>query len=193
NFLTLAAGVSQQFGCSGGGTGVGGCGNSGNVRISGSRPRNDDNILDGTSITPPVFGGQDVQPTVEAIQEFRIEQNSMSAEYGKAGGLIVIQVSKSGTNQFHGSAYEYNRNENWDARNYFEDPKVRKSPYNYNEFGGSIGGPIIKGKLFFFTDYEGIRTHVDTVGPNTVVPNSLFRSGDLGTLCSFNCGSFDSS
>ncbi len=194
NFLTLAAGVTQQTGCTGAGTGGGGlgsCGNDGNVRISGSRPRTDDNILDGTSITPSVFGGQDVEPSVEAIQEFRIEQNSMSAEYGKAGGLIVIQVSKSGTNHFHGSAYEYNRNENWDARNYFEDPKVRKSPYNYNEFGGSIGGPIIKGKLFFFTDYEAIRQHGATVGPSTLIPNSLFRSGDLGTLCTGNGGTFD--
>ncbi len=196
NFLVLAAGVSQQTGCTGAGTGGGGlgsCGNDGNVRVSGSRPRTDDNILDGTSITPPVFGGQDVQPTVEAIQEFRIEQNSMSAEYGKAGGLIVIQVSKSGTNQFHGSAYEYNRNENFDARNFFEDPKVRKSPFNYNEFGGSIGGPIIKGKLFFFTDYEAIREHGSSVGPGVLVPDSLFRSGDLGTLCTGNGGTFNSS
>jgi len=194
NFLVLAAGVSQQTGCTGAGTGGGGlgsCGNDGNVRVSGSRPRTDDNILDGTSITPPVFGGQDVQPTVEAIQEFRIEQNSMSAEYGKAGGLIVIQVSKSGTNQFHGSAYEYNRNENFDARNFFEDPKVRKSPFNYNEFGGSIGGPIIKGKLFFFTDYEAIREHGSSVGPGVLVPDSLFRSGDLGTLCTGNGGTFN--
>jgi hypothetical protein len=112
SFLSLAPGVTQQFGCSG-------CGNEGNVRISGSRPRNDDNILDGTSITAPVFGGQDVQPTVEAIGEFRIEQNSMSAEYGKAGGAIIIQVSKSGTNQFHGSAYEYNRNQKLDAKEFF--------------------------------------------------------------------------
>src|SRR4030095_14933279 len=196
NFLALAAGVSQQTGCTGAGTGGGGlgsCGNDGNVRISGSRPRTDDNILDGTSITPPVFGGQDVQPTVEAIQEFRIEQNSMSAEYGKAGGLIVIQVSKSGTNKFHGSAYEYNRNENFDARNYFEDSKVRKSPYNFNEFGGSLGGPIIKGKLFFFTDYEGIRSHGSSVGPGVTVPNAAFRSGDLGALCTGNGGSFDAS
>ena len=186
NFLTLAAGVSQQTGCTGAGTGGGGlgsCGNDGNVRISGSRPRTDDNILDGASITPPVFGGQDVQPTVESIQEFRIEQNSMSAEYGKAGGLIVIQVSKSGTNKFHGSAYEYNRNENFDARNYFEDPKVRKSPYNYNEFGGSVGGPIIKNKLFFFADYVGIRSHGSSVGPGVTVPNAAFRSGDLSALC----------
>jgi len=196
NFLPLAAGVTQQTGCTGNGTGGGGlgsCGNDGNVRISGSRPRTDDNILDGTSITPPVFGGQDVQPSVEAIQEFRIEQNSMSAEYGKAGGLVVIQVSKSGTNKFHGSAYEYNRNENFDARNYFEDSKVRKSPYNFNEFGGSLGGPMIKDKLFFFTDYEGIRSHGSSVGPGVTVPNAAFRSGDLGALCTGNGGSFDAS
>src|SRR5438067_11190404 len=132
NFLTLAAGVTQQTGCTGAGTGGGGlgsCGNEGNVRISGSRPRNDDNILDGTSITPPVFGGQDVQPTVEAIGEFRIEQNSMSAEYGKAGGAIIIQVSKSGTNQFHGSAYEYNRNQKLDAKDYFVKPGKAKNPF----------------------------------------------------------------
>jgi len=186
NFLSLAAGVAQQTGCTGNGTGGGGlgsCGNDGNVRISGSRPRQDDNILDGTSITPPVFGGQDVQPTVEAIQEFRVEQNSMSAEYGKAGGLIVIQVSKSGTNQFHGSAYEYNRNENFDARNYFEDPAIRKSPYNFNEFGGSVGGPIIKNRLFFFVDYEALRSHGSSVGPGVTVPNGAFRGGDLSSLC----------
>src|SRR6266567_4265600 len=184
NFLVLAPGVSQQTGCQG-------CGNEGNVRSSGSLPRNDDNLLDGTSITPPVFGGQDVQPTVEAIQEFRIEQNSMSAEYGKAGGLIVIQVSKSGTNQFHGSAFEYNRNENWDARDFFADPTLRQNPYSYNDFGGSIGGPIVKGKLFFFTDVERIPNHGATVNHGVTVPNAAFRSGDLGTLCAGNGGTFD--
>lgn len=192
NFLSLAAGVSQQYGCSGGGTGVGGCGNSGNVRISGSRPRNDDNILDGTSITPPVFGGQDVQPTVEAIQEFRIEQNSMSAEYGKAGGAIVIQVSKSGTNKFHGSAYEYNKNQKLDAKDYFVEPSGKKNPFTYDEFGGSIGGPIVKEKLFFFVDYEAIRSHGSQPVSGILVPNAAFRAGDLGALCA-SPDSFDSS
>jgi len=186
NFLVLAAGVSQQTGCTGSGTGnggVGACGNSGNVRISGSRPRNDDNILDGTSITPPVFGGQDVQPTVEAIGEFRIEQNSMSAEYGKAGGAIVIAETKSGTNQFHGSAYEYNRNQKLDAKDYFVDPGKPKNPFTYDEFGGSIGGPIIKGKLFFFVDYEAIREHGSQPLAGQLVPDAAFRSGDLSGLC----------
>ncbi|PYV46334.1 MAG: hypothetical protein DMG92_18315, partial [Acidobacteria bacterium] len=174
------------------GGGVGANGRSPyNVRVSGSRPRTDDNVLDGAAVTGVVFGGPAVTPSVEAIQEFRIEQNSMSAEYGKAGGLIVIQVSKSGTNHFHGSGYEYNRNENWDARDFFADPTLRKNPYNYNDFGGSIGGPIVKGKLFFFSDVERILNHGATVNHGVTVPDAAFRSGDLGALCTGNGGSFD--
>jgi len=194
NLLSLAPGVSQQTGCTNGtgGSSLGACLNEGNVRVSGSRPRTDDNVLDGVAVTATVFGGPSVTPSVEAIQEFRIEQNSMSAEYGKAGGLIVIQVSKSGTNQFHGSAYLYNRNENWDARDFFADPTLRQNPYNYNDFGGSIGGPIIKGKLFFFSDIERINNHGATVNHGVTVPNALFRSGDLGTLCTGNGFTFSS-
>ncbi len=176
SLLSLAPGVSQQTGCDG-------CGNYGNVRISGSRPRNDDYTLDGSTITAPVFGGAAVSPSVDSIQEFRIEQNSMSAEYGKAGGAILIVVSKSGTNTFHGSAYEYNRNQKLDARNFFENPIQRKNPFDYNEFGGSIGGPIIKSKLFFFTDYQGIRSHGSAASNGNLVPNAAFRSGDLSALC----------
>lgn len=195
NLLSLAAGVSQQTGCTNGtgGSSLGACGNEGNVRVSGSRPRSDDNVLDGVAVTSIVFGGPAVTPSVDAIQEFRIEQNSMSAEYGKAGGLIVIQVSKSGTNQFHGSGYEYNRNENWDARDFFADPTLRKNPYSYNDFGGSIGGPIIKDKLFFFSDIERINNHGATVNHGVTVPNSAYRSGDLGAFCTGNGGTFDGS
>lgn len=176
SLLPLAAGVSQQTGCDG-------CGNYGNLRISGSRPRNDDSVLDGSTITAPVFGGAAVTPSLDAIQEFRIEQNTMSAEYGKAGGAILIAVSKSGTNELHGSAYEYNRNQHLDARNFFEEPSQRKNPFDYNEFGGSIGGPILKNKLFFFTDYQGIRSHGSSVNAGNLVPDAAFRSGDLGALC----------
>src|SRR5204863_563462 len=136
-----------------------------------------------TTIEQPVFGGQALSPSVDSIQEFRVETNSMSAEYGKAGGGIITAVTKSGTNAFHGSAYEYNRNQNLDARNYFEDPAKRQNPYNYNEFGGSIGGPIIKGKLFFFTDYQGVRQHGSKAVTDDLVANSAFRSGDLSSLC----------
>ncbi len=176
SLLPLAAGVSQQTGCDG-------CGNYGNLRISGSRPRNDDSVLDGSTITAPVFGGAAVTPSLDSIQEFRIEQNSMSAEYGKAGGAILIAVSKSGTNEFHGSAYEYNRNQHLDARNFFENPTQRKNPFDYNEFGGSVGGPVLKNRLFFFTDYQGIRSHGSTISAGNLVPNAAFRTGDLGALC----------
>ena len=176
SLLPLAAGVSQQTGCDG-------CGTNGNLRISGSRPRNEDYVLDGTTITQPVFGGQSLSPSVDSIQEFRVEQNSMSAEYGQAGGAILIALSKTGTNKFHGSGYEYNRNQNLDARNYFEDPTQRKNPFTYDEFGGTIGGPIIKNKLFFFVDYQAIRSHGSGALAKNAVPNAAFRSGDLSALC----------
>src|SRR5215467_5581470 len=176
SLLPLAAGVSQQTGCDG-------CGNYGNLRISGSRPRTDDSVLDGSTITAPVFGGAAVTPSVDSIQEFHIEQNSMSAEYGQAGGAILIAVSKSGSNTFHGSAYEYNRNQKLNARNFFEDPTKRKNPFTYDEFGGTIGGPIIKSKLFFFTDFQGIRSHGNGAAGGIRVPDAAFRSGDLSALC----------
>lgn len=175
SLIPLAAGVSQQ-------KGGGGYGND-NMRINGDRPRDQDYILDGTTIEAPVFGGQTLSPSVDSIQEFRVEENSMSAEYGKTGGGVITAVTKSGTNQFHGSAYGYNRNEKLDARNYFESSGTRKNPYNYNEFGGTIGGPIVRNKLFFFTDYQGIRSHGSTAVVGSPVPDAAFRSGDLSALC----------
>src|SRR2546426_1386492 len=149
NLIPLAAGISQQATCDG-------CGKNGNLRINGDRPRNQDYILDGTTMTAPVFGGQAFNPAVDSIQEFRIETNSMSAEYGKAGGGVLIAVTKSGTNAFRGSAYVYSRNEKLNARDYFENRANPKNPFDQNEFGGTIGGPIVRNKLFFFSDYQGL-------------------------------------
>lgn len=176
NLLFLTAGVSEQKG--------GGGGDNENLRINGDRPRSDDYILDGTTIEQPVFGGQSLNPAVDSIQEFRVETNSMSAEYGKSSGGVMIAVTKSGTNQFRGSLYEYLRNEKFDSRNFFEDPTKQKNPFKYNEFGGTIGGPIIKNRLFFFTDYQGIRQHGSSPSTGNVVPDAAFRSGDLSGLCS---------
>src|ERR671936_3224962 len=100
SLIPLAAGVSQQAGCDG-------CGNNGNLRINGDRPRNQDYILDGTTITAPVFGGQAFNPAVDSIQEFKIETNSMSAEYGKTGGGLVIAVTKTDTKVVRGSGLLY--------------------------------------------------------------------------------------
>jgi outer membrane receptor protein involved in Fe transport len=176
SLIPLAAGVSQQATCDG-------CGNNGNLRINGDRPRNQDYILDGTTITAPVFGGQAFNPAIDSIQEFRIETNSMSAEYGKAGGGVLIAVTKTGTNAFRGSAYGYNRNERLNARDYFEDRTQSKNPFDQNEFGGTLGGPIVRNRLFFFTDYQGIRANGSRPVTGVTVPDAAFRSGDLSALC----------
>jgi hypothetical protein len=188
SLIPLAAGVSQQVACDGS------CGNNGNLRINGDRPRTQDYVLDGTTINAPVFGGQAINPSVDSIQEFRIEANSMSAEYGKAGGGLVIAVTKSGTNEFHGSGYEYHRNEALNARNFFEDLSKPKDPFEQNEFGGTIGGPVVKNRLFFFADYQGLRANGSSPVVGVTVPDEAFRNGDLSALCGAgfdaagNCG-----
>ena len=176
SLILLAAGTSQQAACDG-------CGNNGNLRINGDRPRTQDYILDGTTINAPVFGGQAVNPAIDSIQEFKVETNSLSAEYGKAGGGVITAVTKSGTNEFHGSGYYYNRNEKLNARNFFEDPAKPKNPFDQNEFGGTFGGPILQNKLFFFSDYQGIRSDGNSPVTGVVVPDAAFRSGDLSALC----------
>jgi outer membrane receptor protein involved in Fe transport len=177
SLIPLAAGVSQQAACDG-------CGNNGNLRINGDRPRNQDYILDGTTMTSPVFGGQAFNPSVDSIQEFRIETNSMSAEYGKAGGGVLIAVTKSGTNLFRGSNYLYSRNERLNARNYFEDRSQPKNPFDRHEFGATFGGPIVRNRLFFFSDYQGLRFDAVTPVTGVIVPDAAFRAGDLSALCS---------
>lgn len=177
SLIPLAAGVSQQVACDGD------CGNNANLRINGDRPRTQDYILDGTTINAPVFGGQSINPSIDVIQEFRIESNSMSAEYGKAGGGLLIAVTKSGTNELHGSGYEYYRSQRLNARDFFEDRSERKIPFERNEFGGSLGGPVLKNRLFFFFGYQGVRADTSSPVVGVVVPNAAFRSGDLSAIC----------
>ena len=177
SLIPLAAGVSQQVACDGD------CGNNGNLRINGDRPRTQDYLLDGTTINAPVFGGQSINPPIDVIQEFRIESNSMSAEYGRTGGGLLIAVTKSGTNQFRGSAYQYHRNEKLNARDFFEDRTQPKIPFDRNEFGGSFGGPLVKDRLFFFMGYQRVRADTSSPVVGVIVPNQTFRSGDLSVVC----------
>lgn len=95
--------------------------------------------------------------SVDALDEFRMVTSLGSAEYGQSSGTVVNFISKSGTNEFHGSLFEYFRNEKLDSRDYFNKPPNRKPPFRLNQFGGSLGGPIKRDKLFFFGSYEGIR------------------------------------
>ena len=131
------------------------------LTISGARPQQNNYRLDGISLNDyangapgSVLGGN---LGVDAIQEFSVLTSNYSAEYGKTSGGVINATTRSGTNSFHGSAYEFLRNSALDAKNYFEDPTLQKATFKRNQFGGGIGGPIIKNRTFFFADYEGIR------------------------------------
>jgi len=152
------------------------------LTISGARPQQNNYRLDGISLNDyangapgSVLGGN---LGVDAIQEFSVLTSNYSAEYGKTSGGVVNAITRSGTNEFHGSAYEFLRNSALDARNYFEDPTVGKAPFKRNQFGGGVGGPIVKNKTFFFADYEGIR-QAKGVANVDFVPSPDARNGNL--------------
>ncbi len=127
-----------------------------------------------------------LKPALESIEEFQIQTATFSAEYGRTGGGIVSLQLKSGTNRFHGSLFEFLRNDKFDANNFFDNQvplsagktKASRSPLKRNQFGGSVGGPVIKNKLFFFFDYQGTR---EVLGKSTIqsVPTLLERQGDF--------------
>jgi hypothetical protein len=150
------------------------------LTISGARPQQNNYRLDGISLNDyangapgSVLGGN---LGVDAIQEFSVLTSNYSAEYGKTSGGVVNAVTRSGTNAFHGSAYEFLRNSALDARNFFEDPTLPKAAFKRNQFGGAIGGPIIKDRTFFFADYEGIRQSKGIPDSNHV-PSQNARNG----------------
>src|SRR5260370_41654901 len=104
------------------------------------------------------FGGTAAQiPSIDSIQEFEVQTNTFSAEYGRNSGYVVNMLTKSGSNQVHGSLYEFLRNDAVDARNFFNDSNFAKSALHLNQFGGTLGGPIVNSRTFFFLNYEGFR------------------------------------
>jgi hypothetical protein len=131
------------------------------LSISGNRPQQNNYRVDGISINDPGNGGPGSvlgsNSGVDAIAEFSVLTTSYSTEYGRASGGIINATTKSGTNQFHGTAYEFLRNSWLDAKNFFDDPNSKIPGFRRNQFGASAGGPIIKNKTFVFGDYEGLR------------------------------------
>jgi hypothetical protein len=108
-------------------------------------------------------GGTNALVSVDAMQEFRIQTSSYAAEFGRTPGAQISIVTKSGTNQWHGTAFDYLRNDVFDARNWFDQPPLTKPPLRQNDFGGTLGGPIWKNKTFFFFSYEGLRLQLPEV------------------------------
>jgi hypothetical protein len=136
-------------------------------------------LVDGLDNNSYTIGTIGVRPSIDAIAEFRVETNLYPAEIGKTPGAVVNLITKSGTNQLHGSAYEFVRNDMFDARNYFATTG-RTPEYRQNQFGGSLGGPIRRDKTFFFGDYEGLRI-VQGVTYVSTVP-TLFEQQNPGNL-----------
>src|SRR3989442_1926512 len=97
------------------------------------------------------------QPSINTVSEFKVDNSTYSAEYGRNSGAIVNIATRSGTNAFHGEAFEFLRNKAMDARNFFNQLPARKAPFTRNQFGGNVGGPIARNKTFFFLSYEGLR------------------------------------
>src|SRR5271165_3746378 len=124
---------------------------------NGSTPRGNNFVLDGNSNNNEWLGGTPlIYPSLDAIQEVQVQTLNFSAEYGRNNGTVVNVVTKSGTNHLHGSLFYSGRNTALDTRDFF-DPSNEKTPLHQNQFGGSLGGPIIRDKTFFFVDYEGSR------------------------------------
>ncbi|HTU50964.1 MAG TPA: TonB-dependent receptor [Acidobacteriaceae bacterium] len=166
-----------------------------NFISNGSRNATADILSDGASITniEPNGGITNVTytPSVASVQEFKVQQTNFSAEYGFSGGSIINMITQSGTNVFHGSAYDFVRNQILDANDWFSDHYGQPIPgLSRNEYGGTIGGPIFKNKTFFFFDYDGTIQNTQE-NAQSGVPSAAERTGDFGEVCGFYGGTFN--
>jgi Carboxypeptidase regulatory-like domain len=149
------------------------------MHADGGREENNNFLLDGVDNNDSDVRGYVLQPSVDAIQEFKIATNSYSAEYGVASAGQVNIVTRSGSNEFHGTIYDYLRNKDLDARNFFDGPE--KPQFIRNQFGAALGGPIVKNSTFFFASYEGLQENEGLTQLGTV-PTMAVREGNLSSL-----------
>lgn len=139
------------------------------------QPENMNNyMIDGMDNNERSVGTIIVKPSIDALQEVKVLTNLYPAETGRTGGAVINMITKSGTNAFHGSVFEFLRNDKFDAKDFFNVPQAGnpfagvKPEYRQNQFGGSLGGPIRKDKTFFFGDYEGLRVVQGKTFPTTI-------------------------
>ncbi len=152
------------------------------LSVGGSRAQSTDWLLDGNDNNELTGGGIAILPSIDAIQEFKVLTYNYSAEYGTRAGPTVLVTTKSGTNQLHGSLFEFFRNTKLDARSYFASTKEQ---FNLNQFGGALGGAIKKDKTFFFLDYQAKRQRhgIPFTGliPTPAMVSGDYRAGPFGT------------
>ncbi len=148
------------------------------VMANGQKPENNLYLIDGTEMNTlskgtPLSGGGDMLG-VEALREFKVLTHTFDATYGQVAGAVVLGVSRSGTNEFHGSAFYFRRDDAFDARNFFDREDV--PPFKRDQFGGVIGGPVVRDRMFFFVNYEGLREKLSQTRI-TFVPDAQARQG----------------
>ena len=157
-------------------------GSNGNVNatfvVNGTRGGQNNYLLDGIDNNSNDGGEAALYTNVDAIEEFKVQTSTYSAEFGRSGGAVINASLKSGANTVNGSAFYFLRDDSLDARGFFEDPESTKAPFRHQQFGGTLGGPIQKDKTFFFVDYQGTRrTSFDTAIYS--VPTAAQRNGDF--------------
>jgi len=155
--------------------------NAGNISINGQREFANSFMVNGSDVEEDVNMGTAIIPNLDSIAEFRILTNNFDAEYGEYSGGQINVITKSGSNAFHGDVFEFLRSTNLDARNYFSPSR---GSFDQNQFGGTLGGPVTRNRIFFYSDYQGTR---QTQGVDTgliPVPSIQDRSGNLADLAS---------
>ena len=155
--------------------------NPGDVSIDGQRESANGFMVNGTDVQEHMNGGTSVIPNLDSIQEFRVLTNNFDPEYGNYNGGMINVVTKSGSNSYHGTAFEFLRNTDLDARYFFDDSR---GIFRQNQFGGALGGPIVKQKLFFFADYQGTRTVEGMASPVSQVMSAQERAGNFSDALS---------
>jgi hypothetical protein len=152
------------------------------LAVNGLRPQADNFILDGIDNNEALVNTIVFFPPADAIDEFRVQTSVAPAQYGRAGGALVVTSLKSGTNDIHGSAFWFNRNKELNAESFFTSPHTPTPPFTRNQFGGTVGLPILKDKLFIFGDYQGLRQKIPGSPGYTTVPTDAMRTGDFSEL-----------
>ena len=184
NYLQLASlspGVTNTSAASNGSSSFqGGARGSSSITINGQRNDFNHYTLDGIENTDPNFDSYILLPSLDALQEFKIQTATYPAEFGFAVSQINV-TTKSGTNKFHGSAFEFLRNSWLDAKNYFDQPGTKIPSFRRNQFGGTVGGPVLKNRLFFLGNYEGLRDSKALTIVSTV-PSVSMISGNFAGL-----------
>ena len=151
------------------------------INILGQRSGHNLFLVDGVSVTDEYFNNVVLNPPPDVIQEVMIDKTNYDAEFGGKSGGVINVITKSGTNHFHGSLYEFVRNNIFDAKNFFDPANQPTPPFRENQFGGTLGGPIVKDNTFFFVNYDGQRAR-DSLANVFSVPTAAQRSGDLAGL-----------